>query len=542
MGQPTTYNTALYLRLSRDDGTDSESSSIQNQREMLVRYCRENGFNNYSEYVDDGWSGMTSERPSFQKMLADIEDGKINCVITKDLSRLGRNYLETGGYVELFFPEHNCRYIAVNDGVDTANGSTMDFTPFKNLVNDMYVQDISKKIRSAMMTKKRQGKFIGDTAPYGYEKDPANKNHLVINEKYAPIVRRIFQMAKDVLGVKRIAVILSEEKIRRPGAAAGDNHAEFRKYVGDGDEFHWHGATVRGILRNPTYKGSVISNKSVKLAFRSKKRRRCSEDEIIIVDGMHEPIIEPEEWELVQSLITSRKKGFGKCEKYDNIFCGLLKCPDCGHSLGLQRNHKTWREDDYNSNFDFYCNSYRTDGVKACSKHRITADALYNAVLEDIQRLAKQAICDDDKMISSIAAKLGKAEKDSVKQAERDLKKAEKRLAELDRLFAKLYEEHVNDDIDERNYKRLSAKYVEEQQQLEAKISELNNIINSSRKNDENAEMFVETIKSYAEINELTQALLHRLIEKIEVHEPEDVDGEYIQKLDVYYKFVGRID
>ena len=263
-----------------------------------------------------------------QKMLSDIENGKINCVITKDLSRLGRNYLETGGFVELFFPEHNCRYIAVNDGVDTANGSTMDFTPFKNLVNDMYVQDISKKIRSAMMTKKRQGKFIGDTAPYGYEKDPADKNHLIINEKYAPTVRRIFQMAKDGLSLKRIAAILSEEKIRRPGAVAGDNHAEFRKYVGNGDEFLWHPATVRTILRNPTYKGSVIGNKSVKLAFRSKKRRNCTKDEIIIVDGMHEPIIEPEEWELVQSLITSRKRGTSdRFEKFDNIFCGLLFCP-----------------------------------------------------------------------------------------------------------------------------------------------------------------------------------------------------------------------
>lgn len=542
MGQPTTYNVALYLRLSRDDGADRESSSIQNQREMLVRYCRENGFNNYSEYVDDGWSGMTAERPSFQKMLSDIEDGKINCVITKDLSRLGRNYLETGGFVELFFPEHNCRYIAVNDGVDTANGSTMDFTPFKNLVNDMYVQDISKKIRSAMMTKKRQGKFIGDTAPYGYEKDPVDKNHLIINEKYAPIVRRIFQMARDGLGVKRIAQILSEEKIRRPGAVAGDNHAEFRKYVGNGDEYLWHPGTVRTILRNPTYKGSVIGNKSVKLAFRSKKRRRCSPDEVIIVDGMHEPIIEPEEWELVQSLITSRKKGVGDSEKYDNIFCGLLKCPDCGYTLGLQRNHRTWNENDYNINFDYYCNSYRKDGAKGCTKHRINAAALYGAVLEDIQRLAEQAIRNDDKMISSIAARLGKAEKDSIKQAERELKKSQKRLAELDRLFAKLYEEHVNDDIDERNYKNLSANYTAEQRQLEAKISELNGIINASRENDENAETFVETIKDYAEIDELTQAMLHRLIDRIEVHEPEDVDGEYIQKLDVYYKLVGKID
>ncbi|MDE6726537.1 MAG: recombinase family protein [Oscillospiraceae bacterium] len=419
----------------------------------------------------------------------------------------------------------------------------MDFTPFKNLVNDMYVQDISKKIRSAMMTKKRQGKFIGDTAPYGYEKDPADKNHLIVNEKYAPTVRRIFQMAKDGLSLKRIAAILTEEKIRRPGAVAGDNHAEFRKYVGNGDEYHWHGATVRGILRNPTYTGSVIGNKSVKLAFRSKKRRRCSDDEIIIVDGMHEPTIEPEEWELVQSLITSRKRGTSdRFEKFDNIFCGLLFCPECGHSLGMRHSNRKWDNENYYANYDFYCNTYNNYGPTKCSTHRITASALYDAIWEDIQMLAEQAICDDDKMITSIAAKLSEAETDGVKQAERELKKTQKRLAELDRLFAKLYEEHVNEEIDERNYKRLSATYIKEQRQLETKISELNGIINANRENNENAEMFVETIKAYAEIDKLTQAMLHRLIDRIEVHEPEDMDGEYIQKLDVYYKLVGRID
>ena len=184
----TRYNTALYLRLSKDDGTDSESSSIQTQKEMLTRYCRENGFAISEIYVDDGWSGTNSNRPSFQRMLSDIEHGKINCVITKDLSRLGRNYLETGGYTEVYFPEHNVRYIAVTDGVDTAKGSTMDITPFKNLLNDMYAQDISKKIKSSLLTRQKQGKFIGVKAPYGYVKDPADKNHLLIDERFAPTV------------------------------------------------------------------------------------------------------------------------------------------------------------------------------------------------------------------------------------------------------------------------------------------------------------------------------------------------------------------
>ena len=228
-GQPTRYNTALYLRLSKDDGTDSESSSIQTQKEMLTRYCRENGFAISEIYVDDGWSGTNSNRPSFQRMLSDIEDGKINCVITKDLSRLGRNYLETGGYTEVYFPEHNVRYIAVTDGVDTAKGSTMDITPFKNLLNDMYAQDISKKIKSSVLTRQKQGKFTGGKAPYRYKKSPDDKSRLVIDERYAPTVRRIYGMAESGLGITQIAKALSEEKILRPGAVAAETHANFEK-------------------------------------------------------------------------------------------------------------------------------------------------------------------------------------------------------------------------------------------------------------------------------------------------------------------------
>ena len=201
MGQPTVYNTALYLRLSKDDGTDAESSSIQTQKEMLTRYARDNGFVPFSIYCDDGFTGTNSNRPDFQRMLTDIENGKINCVITKDLSRLGRNYLETGGYTEIFFPSHGVRYIALTDGVDTERSATMDITPFKNLLNDMYAQDISKKVKSALLTRQKQGKFIGTKAPYGYIKDPADKNHLLIDERYAPIVRRIYKMAKDGMGI-----------------------------------------------------------------------------------------------------------------------------------------------------------------------------------------------------------------------------------------------------------------------------------------------------------------------------------------------------
>ena len=539
----TRYNTALYLRLSKDDGTDSESSSIQTQKEMLTRYCRENGFAISEIYVDDGWSGTNSNRPSFQRMLSDIEDGKINCVITKDLSRLGRNYLETGGYTEVYFPEHNVRYIAVTDGVDTAKGSTMDITPFKNLLNDMYAQDISKKIKSSLLIRQKQGKFIGVKAAYGYVKDPADKNHLLIDERFAPTVRYIFQMAKDGVGMVQIARRLTAEKIPRPVVAAAEKFECYDRYITtDESAYKWSMGSVREILRNPVYKGAVRGQKRPTISLKSHKRKPTANAGTFVVENMHEPIIPPEEWELVQHLITSRKKARKTDRPYDNIFSGLVKCADCGYALSVSKANRTWNSDNIIANYDYQCNNYRMEGKAVCTQHRISALSLYNAVLEDIRRLANEALDDDRQMISSIAERLGKDEKDSVRQAERELKKAAKRLVELDKLFAKLYEEHINGKVSERNYNALSATYEAEQTELESKIAELNETIKANREYGENAENFVDLIKQYADIDELTQALLNTLIERIEVHEPEEINGERIQKLDVYYKFVGRLD
>ena len=461
----------------------------------------------------------------------------------EDLSRLGRNYLETGGYTEVYFPEHNVRYIAVTDGVDTAKGSTMDITPFKNLLNDMYAQDISKKIKSSLLIRQKQGKFIGVKAPYGYVKDPADKNHLLIDERFAPTVRYIFQMAKDGVGMVQIARRLTAEKIPRPVVAAAEKFECYDRYITtDESAYKWSMGSVREILRNPVYKGAVRGQKRPTISLKSHKRKPTANAGTFVVENMHEPIITPEEWELVQHLITSRKKARKTDRPYDNIFSGLVKCADCGYALSVSKANRTWNSDNIIANYDYQCNNYRMEGKAVCTQHRISALSLYNAVLEDIRRLANEALDDDRQMISSIAERLGKDEKDSVRQAERELKKAAKRLVELDKLFAKLYEEHINGKVSERNYNALSATYEAEQTELESKIAELNETIKANREYGENAENFVDLIKQYADIDELTQALLNTLIERIEVHEPEEINGERIQKLDVYYKFVGRLD
>lgn len=544
MGQPKTYYTALYLRLSKDDGTDSESSSIQTQKEMLTRYCRENGFIIADYYIDDGYSGKNFERPSFKRMIGDIEDGKINCVITKDLSRLGRNHIETSLYIEMYFPEHGVRYIALTDGVDTENGAAMDITPFKNLLNDMYVQDISRKVKSAVLARQKQGKFIGPKASYGYLKDPADHNHLIIDERYAPIVRRIYAMALDGMGIQQIRNVLRAEKIPRPAAALDETFGRYERFYNSEESVYaWHHSSIREILRNPVYKGAIRGQKCPKVSFRSEKRKSCKDAGTFVVEGMHEPIIDPEKWELVQRLITSRKHTpdpNGK--KYDNIFSGLVKCADCGYGMTLNRVHRAWNDDDINANYEYLCNFYRTEGKKACSKHKIYANELHRVVLEDIKRLANEALNDDKGMFEHIARSLGNSENGEIKHSEKEIKKAQKRLKELDKLFAKLYEDNVSGDISEHNYKQLSATYEREQSELESKIDELNAQLKATSRNDKNTANFVDLIKGYSDIDELTQALLNTLIDRIEVHEPEEMDGEYVQLIDIYYKFVGMID
>lgn len=436
------------------------------------------------------------------------------------------------------------RYIALNDCVDTENNVAMDITPFKNLLNDMYLQDISRKIRSSVLARQGQGKFTGQIAPYGYMKDPADHNHLIIDERYAPVVRRMFDMALNGKGIKQIQDIFRAEKIPRPTAALAETHAGYGRFCEtEKDTCGWHASSVRAILRNPVYKGAMQGQRAPKVSFRSEKRRTGKNTDPIIVEGMHEPIIDPEKWELVQRLITSRKPSRNPNSiKYDNIFSGLLKCADCGYNMSVYRRQRTWNDEDFNSNYDYHCNHYRVEGKDACSTHKINASEIHRVVLEDIKRLAAEALDDDKGMLENIAQSLGTTEAAELRRSEKEIKKAQRRLSELDRLFAKLYEDNLNGNISERNYKQLSATYEREQAELETKIDEMNAQLKANSQNGENAANFVELIKEYSDITELTQALLNTLIDRIEIHEPEEIDGEYVQLVDIYYKFVGKLD
>lgn len=544
MKQPNTnmvHTAALYLRLSKDDGImDKDSASIDTQRDLLTRYCNDNNIIIYDYYVDDGFTGLNTDRPAFKRMIEDAEAKRINCVITKDQSRLGRNHLESGFYMEVYFPEHGIRYIALNDNVDTINAATLDIAPFRNLLNDMYSQDISKKVKSALYIRQSQGKFIGNKAPFGYLKDPNDKNHLVIDERYAPTVRRIYELYLDGNGVHKIARILREEKLIKPAAAAVEFVDAYSAHVNsDEDVYNWRDGAVSTILTNPVYAGHIRGQQRPKISAKSKKRY-ARNSKAILVENMYEPIIEPEKWELVQSIIKSHRHEKSD-DGYDNIFAGLLRCADCGHTLTKSCAHRRSPRPDVIDRIGYQCNFYRLYGKNYCTQHWIEARDLYNAVLADIQYRAKCALEDEEKMIADIISRLHINASDDAGNAEKELRKAKSRMTELDRIFANLYEDKVNGNISERNYKQLSAKYETEQITLESRIEELEKAITLRKSATEDVDTFVNLIKEYSLITKLDTATLHRLIDKIEVYSAEIIDGEKSQKIEIYYKFVGRI-
>ena len=536
----TTYRAALYCRLSRDDGNVQESSSIQTQKEMLSRYARENGIKDTAFYVDDGYSGTNFDRPDFKRMIADIESGKINCVITKDLSRLGRNYLETGVFIEVYFPEHNVRYIAVNDVVDTSEQETADFTPFRNIINELYAKDTSKKVKSAKRSRVLNGMYVATSAPYGYRKDADDRHRLVIDERYAPTVRLIFSLAKDGMGISQIRNYLNGQHILRPSAVNPNGYERHFDGADDSRRYEWSNNSVRGILRNPVYAGHLVMGKRYSPSFKSHKSLSVLPENYTVVKNIHEPIVSPKDFELVQKLITSRRTVNSGGRKFDNIFAGLLKCGDCGYAMTLTKAHRSPKEEVIDE-YGYMCNNYKTFGKAADTSHWIEARQLYECVLADIRKHADEALADNEEMCVRLARQLGKDKDRQHKAVEKEIRAKQARLSEVDGLFQSLYEDRNSGSITERNYKMMCRRYEDEQAQLEREIAELKARQEESSNDRSNIEQFSRLVKEYAGIEELTAALLNTLTEKITVSEPKDADGEQIQEIKIYYKFIGNI-
>ncbi len=531
--------TALYCRLSKDDGTNNESMSISTQKTMLKDYAKRNGFLNCQFYVDDGYSGTNYDRPAFRQLIEDIQDGEVSTLITKDLSRLGRNYLETGTYIEVFFPNHNVRYIAINDGVDSIDNAQMDITPFRNIINEMYAKDTSRKIKSALHARRMQGKYMATTAPFGYQKDEKDHNHLVIDEVTAPVVELIFSIAEEGVGLHTICNRLRKAKVLKPSFYKKEL---FERFMDEEKMYDWDTAYVSQILHNPVYAGNLtVADKPTK-TMRSKKRQYIPYAEREIIYGTHEPIIEQNRWNNVQKILQSRPPVIGESSSgYDNIFRGVIKCADCGSAMLAKVEQKRKRNNVLDKTF-YCCTKYRKFGKEGCSAHTIEARTVHEVVLADIQKHAGQALTDRKAMVTDIAERLNLQMSADREQQKKELRQCKQRVSEIENLYAKLYEDLTRELLTEKRFQMLSARYDSEQEELTAKIKELEKSAIADREQLSSIEQFAEQISGYAGITELNFKIINQLIEKILVSEPVEVDGQKIQRLTIHYKFIGALE
>ena len=459
-----------------------------------------------------------------------------------DLSRLGRNYLDCGLYLEVFFPEHGVRYISVNDGVDTLNKSAMDITPFRNILNEMYAADVSMKVKSALRARFNSGLYVSTSPPYGYLKDPADHNHLIIDEKAAPVVKLIFQMALDGAGIGKIRNHLNASHILRPAAYAAAERGESgyeRHFEGKEDNrYQWSNNSVRAILRSPVYAGNLVGYKRVAVSMKSKKRPSKLPEEWEVIPNTHEGIVTQAQFDIVQRLMTSRRRDKGG-SGFDNIFSGILKCADCGYAMRAMSANRRKRPDPIDC-VQYVCNNYGTNGTGGCSAHTIEARDLFDAVLADIRHYARLAVEGDEKRVRQLQQQLSSIGATEQKALEREKRKLSKRLGELDKLFSALYEDKVMERITERNFDMVSRKYEAEQAQLSGRIEEINASLAEKETSDNGVTDFFSLIAGYADAAELSAAMVNALIEKITVGERvQKEDGTVEQTIKIYYKFVG---
>ena len=531
--------TALYCRLSKDDGTNNESMSISTQKTMLKDYAKRNGFLNCQFYVDDGYSGTNYDRPAFRQLIEDIQDGEVSTLITKDLSRLGRNYLETGTYIEVFFPNHNVRYIAINDGVDSIDNAQMDITPFRNIINEMYAKDTSRKIKSALHARRMQGKYMATTAPFGYQKDEKDHNHLVIDEVTAPVVELIFSIAEEGVGLHTICNRLRKAKVIKPSFYKKEM---FERYTDEEKMYDWDTAYVSKILHDPVYAGNLTVAERPTKTMRSKKRQYIPYAEREVIYGTHEPIIEQSRWNTVQKILESRPPVIGESSSgYDNIFRGVIKCADCGSAMLAKVEQKRKRNNVLDKTF-YCCTKYRKFGKEGCSSHTIEARTVHEVVLADIQKHAGQALTDRKAMVTDIAERLNLQMSADREQQKKELRQCKQRVSEIENLYAKLYEDLTRELITEKRFQMLSARFDSEQEELTAKIKELEKSAIADKEQLSSIEQFAEQISGYAGITELNFKIINQLIEKILVSEPVEVDGQKIQRLTIHYKFIGALE
>ena len=525
--------TALYCRLSQDDGIEGDSNSIQNQKAILQKFAEDHHFPSPCFYVDDGFSGGTFQRPAFQQMISDMENGEIGIIVTKDLSRLGRNQLHTGLYIEERFPMFGVRYIAINDNVDTDSSESNDLMPFKNLFNEWFIRDTSRKIRAVLKAKAERGERLGTRAPYGYRKDPGTKK-LIVDDEAAAIVRRIFAMCASGSGPSQIARILKKEQILTPTMYAYTRFGMNHTCLDTAHPYNWSDSAIANLLENEIYLGNTVNMKYSTKSYKDKRRVEHPREECMVFENTHPALITREVWDMVQR-VRKNKRRLTKMEE-QNKYSGLVFCADCGSNMVLHRAHTMSAS--YNH---FTCRTYKKDG-EACTGHYIRECVLDEIVLEDLRRVTSAAREHPEKFAAYIGSKQSAELQREIRRQEKELAAMRKRKVELDAIFKKLYEDSVLGRITTEQFQMLSGSYTEEQNRITAGIPQKENDIQRLRETVSGTDSFLDKAKRYTDITELTPELLRLFIEKILVHEKEVKWSKHApQTVEIYYNGIGYV-
>ena len=535
--QPQTNKiTALYCRLSRDDDLEGDSNSIIHQKEMLQKYATEHGFTNLQFYVDDGYTGTNFNRPDWQRLIKQAENGEIGTIIVKDMSRLGRNYIEVGTYTEIMFPNLDIRFIAVNNGVDSDTGQdSNDFTPFLNIINEWYAKDTSKKIKSVLKSKGENGKPLSTKPCYGYIKDPEDNSKWIVDEEAASVVRRIFNLCIDGKGPGKIARILRNDHILNPTAYAISKGISIPTNTDVMGDYFWHTSTVSQILERKEYIGCTVNFTTTQRSFKQKKRYKTDPSAWKIFEGTHEAIIDQETFDTVQRIRADNHR-VAEPMGEPALLSGLVYCPDCGKRFYLHRSRKRSPEC-----YSYNCSTFTKQGKGKCPTHYIRMKDLEKAVLLQIKDLTACMKEREADFIQAISAASSAESFRSYEASQKELDNALARVSKLDQIIQSLYEDQLDGKISENRFMKLTANYEAEQKSLESRIPELRKVIAKNAAHTSNINQFLSVIRRYTNVDHLTSRMVRELISKIYVYSPQKVNGVKSQRIVIEYAFIGCI-
>ena len=532
-----TYQVGAYLRLSRDDERQGESLSIENQRAIIAECLEKRGWTLTSEYIDDGLTGTNFDRPNFQRMIDDVRNGKINCIVVKDLSRFGRNYIQIGEYTDYLFPTLGCRFIAINDDIDTLDKEN-ELMPFKNLINEWYSRDQSKKVKSAKKARAGNGFFMGAYAPYGYIKNENKQPPLLIDEYPANVVRQIFDMRTKGLGYRSIAVKLNDQKIIPPreyyyNSIGKPNPRNGRKA--------WSDVVVRELLKNEAYIGNLVQMRKGTISYKNKTQITRPEEEWVRAIGTHEPIVTLEQWEIARKLADKGTLGRSNKDGNMSLFSGVLKCSDCGRSLKFTRDSNTRKDGHRNNHHAYICCGYSQGGRAICSPHRTLESVFEELIFTDMKAKSRAIVLNEKQVIDEIRAKKNAKTSTEEKAIKNKLQALIKRIAELESLIGKSYEEMLLGEIPRETVVAMIEKYKTEQNEKKVLKAETEKKITHLQNVEDDIGRWVSLIKKYVGLEELDRELLLKLVDKIIVGQKQTIDGVDRQEISISYNFVGEI-